>query len=358
MGRVLRREWRAAAQARPHAHRARALPAIAAIAGAATIITGVCAESAHAAPAPTVITSQASASGFPVGVAIFDSATLGRGVNPTGTITFLLFGPADPGCAGSPLFTASVSVSGNALYQSQSFVTTAAGTYRWVARYSGDANNTASASSCADAGAAVAVAKRTPTLNATASLLSLGGPTTDTATINGAAPTGTITFTVFGPGNLVCAGPPVFTSTKPVSGNGSYTSNGFTPSLAGTYQWIATYSGDANNNAAGTICADLLNSVVATGLVSFSVVPVSVAPAAQLSVSWNGILRPTSTDWIALYSAGAPDWAVRAWRYTNGATAGSTTLVVPFGTPAGQYDVRLFANNSYTRLASSTVTVS
>lgn len=326
--------------------------------GAVAALAGVGIGAAHATSATTVLTGQASASGFPVGVAIYDSATLGQGVNPTGTITFVLFAPSDPYCAGTPLFSSSVAVSGNGFYQSKSFVTTAAGTYRWVARYSGDASNTPSASSCGDAGAAVAVAKRTPTLSGIASVLSLGGPTTDTATINGSAPTGKITFTVFGPGNLVCAGPPVFTSTKAVAGNGPYTSDRFTPSLGGTYQWIATYSGDANNNAAGTICSDVLNTVVATGIVSFSVLPLSVNAGAQLSVSWNGISGPTSTDWIALYSAGAPDWAVRAWRYTNGAAAGSTTLAVPFGTPPGSYDVRLFANNSYTRLGSATVTVS
>ena len=45
-----------------------------------------------------------------------------------------------------------------------------------------------------------------------------------------------------------------------VNGNGLYTTpTGFTPGyarrprLTGTYQWNATYSGDANNNAASDI---------------------------------------------------------------------------------------------------------
>ena len=79
----------------------------------------------------------------------------------------------------------------------------------------------------------------------------------DTAILSGGtAPTGTITFNVFGPNNATCALPAAFTSTTAVSGNGSYTSAAFTPLLPGTYLWIATYSGDINNRSATTMCGD------------------------------------------------------------------------------------------------------
>ena len=53
-----------------------------------------------------------------------------------------------------------------------------------------------------------------------------GGTITDTATLSGGVnPTGTITFTLFGPNNPTCTGPAIFTSTVPVNaGNGNYTS--------------------------------------------------------------------------------------------------------------------------------------
>src|SRR5260221_3077898 len=43
--------------------------------------------------------------------ALGDQATLSGGVGPTGTITFRLFGPADPNCTAAALFTNAVTVS-------------------------------------------------------------------------------------------------------------------------------------------------------------------------------------------------------------------------------------------------------
>src|SRR2546425_2901315 len=53
-----------------------------------------------------------------------------------------------------------------------------------------------------------------------------------------------------GPNDATCT-VVAFTDTKLVSGNADYTSSSFTAIQAGTYRWIASYSGDLNNNAAG-----------------------------------------------------------------------------------------------------------
>jgi hypothetical protein len=93
-----------------------------------------------------------------------------------------------------------------------------------------------------------------PTLTGMASTPALvGGSLTDTATLaGGASPTGTITFKLYNGcgGN----GPPVIlTSVKNVTGNGSYTSDPFSPLANNTfYSWQTSYSGDANNNPATT----------------------------------------------------------------------------------------------------------
>jgi hypothetical protein len=73
--------------------------------------------------------------------AISDTAHLTGGNNPTGTITFRLYGPSDSTCTGSPVFSSSATVMGDGYYQSGSYVPTSIGTYRWVVKYSGDPNN-------------------------------------------------------------------------------------------------------------------------------------------------------------------------------------------------------------------------
>src|SRR5437764_14322393 len=175
-----------------------------ALAAAVAVGTAIVAPGAARAATPQLAT-QASAGGFPAGLAIFDVATLGQGQNPTGAITFNLFGPDNATCSGTPIFTSTKTVAGNGNYTSDSFTTNAAGTYRWVASYSGDANNTPVTSTCSDPAESVSVAKKTPTLSTQASTLSLAGTITDTATMAARAgpsgPTGTITFNLFGPNN-------------------------------------------------------------------------------------------------------------------------------------------------------------
>jgi hypothetical protein len=84
----------------------------------------------------------------------------------------------------------------------------------------------------------------------------LGGQVFDTAHLSGgASPTGTITFRLYN--NTTCAGTPAAEVTNSsVNGNGDYTSPLATPAAAGVYYWVASYSGDANNEPAQTGCAD------------------------------------------------------------------------------------------------------
>jgi YVTN family beta-propeller protein len=104
----------------------------------------------------------------------------------------------------------------------------------------------------------VSIPKLSPTLTtaASADVAIPNGQVQDTATLAGGhSPTGQIVFRLFGPDDANCSNPPVFTSTKNVaSGNGSYGSDSFTPTVPGTYRWTAAYSGDANNEAATSPC--------------------------------------------------------------------------------------------------------
>ncbi len=314
---------------------------------------------ASAAPAIPALSSQASPSGYPVGVAVYDTATLGFGVNPTGTITFSLFDLDDAVCGEAPIFTSNVAVTGNTNYTSASFRIDVAGTYRWVAQYGGDANNKPAMSLCSNSGAAVTVGKRMPTLTGDASTVDGAGAVTNTAVLNGGGPngpTGSITFRLFGAGNQVCSGEPVFTSVRPVAGSGSYTSDPYRPTAGGSHQWLVSYGGDANNTGNGTSCTDPANTVQVSGGTALTATPGAARGAEMVSVSWSGISGPTSTDWVGLAPAGA-NTAVKVWKYTNGASSGSLTLRVPSGTVGGNYEVRLMANGTTTRLATIPVKI-
>jgi hypothetical protein len=376
--------------------------AAAAIALVVAAVGAIQGGASAAGPAITALSSQASASGLPVGSPIFATAVLGFAVNPTGTITLSLHDVDDPVCGDVPIFTSTVPVTANGTYTSASLRLDLAGTYRWVARYSGDVNNKSAMSLCSNSGAAVALVRRTPTISSDASTIDATGAATNTAVLTGggpSGPTGSMTFRLFGVGNLTCAGAPVFTSVKPVAGSGTYTSDPYRPTASGSYQWVVTYSGDTNNNAVGTVCSDTANNVVASGASSATanstpttttttstttttttttttvpvatltpalasalgpavgVTPGSLRGGEYLTVNWSGLPKPSATDWVALFASGATDSAVKVWKYTNGAASGSIPLKVPYGSIGGAYEVRLFSNGTTTRLAVVPVTV-
>ena len=88
--------------------------------------------------------------------------------------------------------------------------------------------------------------------------------------------------------------------------------------------------------------------------------PGTVARGGTVTATWSGITAPSATDWIGLYSPGAPDTSYLAWIYVScsqapGAprAAGSCGFVIPAGVATGSYELRLLANDGFTRLATS-----
>lgn len=313
---------------------------------------------AHAAANP-LLAAQASASGFAAGAQIYDSATLGQGVNPTGWMTWRLYAPVDTTCSATPLLNWSTAVTGNGYYESPRFATVAAGTYRWTAAYSGDVNNNPSATTpCGAPSGEVSVSRRMPVLDAAPTWSAPSA--TATAQVAGgvgpSGPTGQVTFNLYGPGDMTCAAGPVFTYTRSVAGNGSFPSAPYTPKRSGTYQWVVTYTGDANNYGTSTTCSDTSNGFTATaaGGTVVSGSPTTVSRGGTITVTWSAISNPTSGDWVGLYAIGTADGgSVTAWKYLTGAAGGSVSLKFPWSAAADDYEVRLMADNSITRLATS-----
>ncbi len=119
-----------------------------------------------------------------------------------------------------------------------------------------------------DTSQTLTVNKATPSLSVSAGaavVLGTGVPLTASTTLaGGSMETGTITFTLYSPGNVS-----VSTDVVAVTGNGTYntsmgTSTGSAlPALLGTYEWVAAYSGDGNNGGGSAATSQL---VIGTGV--------------------------------------------------------------------------------------------
>jgi uncharacterized repeat protein (TIGR01451 family) len=182
-------------------------------------------------------------------------------------LTFNVYGPDDASCSTPLAVPLAVTVNGAGSYQSGNYTPTVAGAYRWIAHYSGDANNPAVNTACNEPIETSFVTPLPPTLTTTAS-----GPTPvgqaihDTAQLSGGtAPlTGTLTFNVYGPDDASCSTPLAVPPAVTVNGTGSYQSGNYTPTVAGAYRWIAHYSGNANNPAVNTACNEPNETSVVT----------------------------------------------------------------------------------------------
>jgi uncharacterized repeat protein (TIGR01451 family) len=228
----------------------------------------VCGQPAVVKTSSPTLTTHASGP-VTLGAAIHDTATLSGGHTPTGTITFHVFSTASCRTALSSFVTHGVTVKGTGKYTSASATPTAAGTYFWTASYSGDAANSGVTAPCGAATESSVVSattptKATPTLTTTAGTeVALGTSIHDTATLSGGhTPTGTITFHVFSTASCRTALSTFVTHGVTVTGTGKYTSASATPTVAGTYFWTASYSGDANNAGATEPCDGAHESVL------------------------------------------------------------------------------------------------
>ena len=245
-------------------------------------------ESVVVSPANPALTTQASGPITLGGGTLSDTANITGLSNPittgggAGTVEFRLYGPGDTSCA-TAIFTSSnrplTFSAGNteASATSASFTPTAAGTYRWRAFFSGDANNNAASGPCNAANESVVVNPATPAITTEASTpVALGGSMTDVARLTGlvnpvtSGPNvGTVEFRLYAPGDTSCATAIFTSSNRPLTFSAgdtaaTATSGSFTPTAVGTYRWRAFFSGDANNNAVSGACNDANESVTVT----------------------------------------------------------------------------------------------
>lgn len=188
-----------------------------------------------------------------VGNPVTATATISEGAIPGGQIVFKAFPPGDSGCSGAAAFSSTVAVAGNGSYRSASFSPARVGSFRWTVAYSGDPNHAPATIGCGGASSAISQAK--PTIaGAAPQRIPVGIAFRDAATLGGGfEPGGKITFRIYGPVASGCAGA-AYVNTVAVSGNGTFSSDPFVPLRTGRYSFTASYSGDAENQAASEPC--------------------------------------------------------------------------------------------------------
>jgi hypothetical protein len=238
-----------------------------------------------------------------VGTAITDNVTLSSGFAPGGELVFRAYGPGDEACGTSPAYEETVAVNGNGPYSPPGFAP-GPGVYRWTVEYTGDGNNGATALPCGAPDQASAVGTIDVTLASGASGGTIGNPVTASATLReGATPTGQITFRAFPPGDVSCAGAPVFSSAVKVSGNGSYRSTALMPTKVGTFRWTVTYSGDPNHAAATSGCGIAASRVTQASPSIAGAVPQRVTVGAPFwdTATLRGGFAPGGTITFRIY---------------------------------------------------------
>jgi hypothetical protein len=232
------------------------------------------------------------------GVDVTDQADLTvEGTNTwSGTLHFFLCGPIATGTCDTDGLEIG---SGTAVNQdtvmpvvSGAANLTSVGRYCWRGFFDSNTEGVADQTDASE-GECFEVLPVTPVLATQAGAdVTLGSPITDSATLIGTAfqpgddgpnatypsinatmdtpANGTITFTLFGPGN--CTDVPTGFTPIDVTVSGDRTTHpgytaSFTPTQVGEFTWVATYSGDSpNTNGAGpTTCPDPNEAVVVTG---------------------------------------------------------------------------------------------
>ncbi len=131
-------------------------------------------------PVTTKMSSTASPSSALVGTTLQDSATLSgtTGLDGTGSVAFTLYGPGDTACT-TPLDTETVTgVSTTGPFSTTTgYVATIAGTYNWVATFSGDTKNQPGSTGCGAEPVQVQVARRSEITPRSTTCAQFAGPT-------------------------------------------------------------------------------------------------------------------------------------------------------------------------------------
>src|SRR5207245_658592 len=110
---------------------------------------------------------------------------------------------------------------------------------------------------CNDAGETSTVGSASPTATTQATDAVAGGTISDVATLSGGTnPTGTISFSIYGPADANCTGTATSGGSAVVSGNAAYPSSAVQENVADAYPFSLRDALPIYNNGFSTLCND------------------------------------------------------------------------------------------------------
>jgi hypothetical protein len=290
------------------------------------------------------------------GTAVTDSATLsGDNANSaTGSVTYNVY--SDRACTKLVKGGAAQPITTPGTLPGSAAVTLAtAGTYYWQAAYSGDTRNLASDSPCGSETVTVTAAPTSLATSlsgggktGTAITVQAGTPVTDSATLSGAvapAATGTVTYSVYS--DSACTKLAANGGREVVSG-GKATSLAVALTVAGTYYWTASYSGDPSDLASASACGtEKLTVIPLPAIDTLTTAWGKSTAAARVSTTVPGDLV------VAFVAANGPGSKLQAATVSGG---GLAWHLVSRHNPAG-HDTEVWAATATGKLTGATVTV-
>ena len=274
--------------------------------------------------APTIVTR--ASPGVTLGGSISDTATMSGGFNPTGTVTFNLYGPDNSTCTGGVVFSSTVPLV-NGTAASGSFIPNLPGTYRWVAFYSGDANNQLAEGLCDDPNETVIVSPAPATTTSTTTTL----PPTTTSTTTTLPPTTTSTSTTLPP-TTTSTSTSTSTTVPPTTSTSTTAPTTTTSSTTTTLQPTTT-----------TVPPTTTTSSTTTTSTTTTVPPVppgtttTVTPPPAVTITSTTTLAATTTPTTAAPTTTSPTTTVAPTTPTTPAPP-TTTTTAPAG-PASTLNV-------------------
>jgi RHS repeat-associated protein len=229
------------------------------------------------------------------------------------------------------------------------------------------ASYAANGGSVTSAPASISWSKAQPSISTkpVASPVTIGEAISDTATVAGGySPTGTVSFNVYASSDTSCKTPLNAQPLTATLSGGQATSPTYTPSAPGAYQFVASYEGDANNEAVAGHCGESAEQASVEG----SIGPIDAQPQSTTvnegslaAFTSSAPANPAATVQWQLSTDGGSSWSndTSDTASTTSSSGRTTSTLEVSSAPRAQngYEYRAVFSNAAGSVASNAATL-